>query len=209
MTVMHFQDVVAGRRMVRSFDPQPLPAEVVDRIVANALRGPSAGFTQATELLVLEGAAETERFWNASFASDEARDRFRWPGLFQAPLLVVAFANGDAYRRRYGEPDKARARRTWPGPEDAGAGPAPVPYWFVDAGFAAMLMLLTAVDAGVGALFFVVADPDHVRATFGVPDGFEPVGALAVGYPAADDRPSGSVERRRRSADEVVHRGRW
>lgn len=206
---MQFQEVVARRHMVRSFDPRPVPRDVVDRLVANALRGPSAGFTQATELLVLEGAAETARFWRASFASDEDRHGFRWPGLLRAPLLVVAFANGDAYRRRYGEPDKARARQRWPGPEDSGKGPAPVPYWFVDAGFAAVLMLLTAVDAGVGALFFVVAEPDRVRESFGVPDGFEPVGAVAVGYPAAEDRPSRSIDRGRRSAEEVVHRGSW
>src|SRR5215210_5612475 len=71
-------------------------------------------------------------------------------------------ADEGAYRRRYAEPDKARS-----GLAD---GPWPVPYWHVDAGFAALLMLLTAVDAGLGELFFGVSDHDGVRRTFGVPD---------------------------------------
>jgi nitroreductase len=64
------------------------------------------------------------------------------------------------------------------------------------------------VDAGLGALFFGVRDPGAFRAAFGVPDGYEPIGAIALGYPAAD-RPSRSLARGRRPAAEVVHRGGW
>jgi nitroreductase len=45
---MEFQDVVRGRRMVRNFEDRPVPPEAVERILANALRGPSAGFSQGT-----------------------------------------------------------------------------------------------------------------------------------------------------------------
>jgi nitroreductase len=39
---MEFQDVVRKRRMVRSFEPRALPPEVVERVLANAQRAPSA-----------------------------------------------------------------------------------------------------------------------------------------------------------------------
>ncbi|HSU00419.1 MAG TPA: nitroreductase family protein, partial [Geodermatophilus sp.] len=87
----------------------------------------------------------------------------------------------------------------------------PVPYWDVDAGMASLLMLLTAVDEGLGACFFGVPG-DRVtafRRAFGVPDEFRPVGCICVGYPGADDRRSPSLRRGRRAVDEVVHRGRW
>jgi nitroreductase len=71
-----------------------------------------------------------------------------------------------------------------------------------------MLMLLTAVDAGLGALFFGIMDPAGFRAAFGVPDAFTPIGAIAIGWPLPDE-PSTSLRRGRRSADEVIHRGRW
>ncbi|MCA1846429.1 MAG: nitroreductase family protein, partial [Actinobacteria bacterium] len=60
---MDFEDVVRRRRMVRNFEDRPVPGDVVERLVANALRGPSAGFSQGFELLVLNGPEETGRYW--------------------------------------------------------------------------------------------------------------------------------------------------
>ena len=102
---MEFQDVVRRRHMVRNFDSRPLSAESVDRILANALRGPSAGFTQGSELLVLEGPEETTRYWDACFPVHR-RSGFRWPGVLQAPLLIVPLASREAYLDRYAESDK-------------------------------------------------------------------------------------------------------
>jgi nitroreductase len=198
--VVEFQDVVRRRRMVRNFDDRPLPRDVVDRIVDNGLRAPSAGFTQGWAFLVLEGGEETSRFWEATFASVDERASFRWQGLFAAPLLIVSLSHKDAYLDRYAEPDKG-----W---TDRNEGRWPVPYWDVDAGFASLLMLLTAVDLGLGALFFGVFEASRFRAAFGVPEAYTPVGALAIGYPLPDE-PSSSLGRGRRPLDAVVHRGRW
>src|SRR5204862_7623323 len=99
-----FQDVVERRRMVRNFDPRPVPAEVRDRIPANGLRAPSAGFTQGGAFLGLEGPTETSRLWQATFADDEARRRFPWQGLFAAPLVVAVLSHKQAYLDRYAEP---------------------------------------------------------------------------------------------------------
>jgi len=197
---MEFQDVVRRRRMVRNFSDRPLASETVERILANGLRAPSAGFTQGWAFLVLEGPEETERFWDASFVDAEARARFRRQGLFAAPLLIVSLSHKDAYLDRYAEPDKGwtdRSESHWP-----------APYWDIDAGFASLLMLLTAVDLGLGALFFGVFEVDRFRAAFGVPPAYTPVGAVAVGYPLPDE-PSRSLTRGRRPSDAVVHRGRW
>jgi len=185
--------------MVRNFEPRELPDDVVERILANARRGPSAGFTQGVDLLVLRAPAERAAFW-AAVSPDHGFERAGWPGVYNAALLVVPFAHKQAYLDRYAAPDKAwtdRDERRWP-----------VPFWYVDAAFSALLALLTAVDAELGALFFGVRDPDALRRAFGVPAQFEPIGAIAIGYPAPD-RPSGSLRRGRRPADEVVHRGGW
>ena len=196
---MEFQEVLRRRRMVRNFDDRPLDPEVVERILANGLRAPSAGFSQGWAFLVLEGREETERFWQSTFDPDE-REGFRWKGLFRAPLLVVALSNKQEYLDRYAEPDKGwtdRDEARWP-----------VPYWDIDTGFAALLMLLTAVDAGLGTLFFGIFDTARFRRAFGVPAEYLPVGALAVGHPLPDE-PSPSLKRGHRPVEEVVHRGRW
>lgn len=184
--------------MVRNFDGRPLPRDVVERLLDNARRGPSAGFTQGVELLVLEGPEQTAAYWNVSLP-DERRDRFRWGGLLRAPLLILVFCSKQAYVDRYTEPDKG---------VPAGEQRWLVPFWHVDGAFAAMLVLLSAVDAGLGALFFAVFHADAIRQAFGVPETYDPVGAIAVGYPRTDE-PSPSLARGRRPASEVIHRGRW
>ncbi len=186
--------------MARNFDDRQVPAEVLERLLASALRAPSAGFTQGWDLLVLEGPAQTGRFWASTSAPDGGRARAGWPGVARAPLVIVVLSSEAAYRARYAEADKADA-----GPGD---GPWPVPWWHVDAAFASLLVLLTAIDEGLGALFFGVSDPAGLRAEFAIPPTLAPLGAIAVGYTGAD-RPSSSVARGRRPLEEVVHRGTW
>jgi nitroreductase len=198
---MEFQDVVRKRRMVRSFESRRLPPEVVERIVRNAQRAPSAGFSQGWAFLVLEGVEQTQSYWDAVGPSDT--NAFRWQELFKAPLLIVCLSNKDAYLERYAEADKGWADRSeahWP-----------APYWDIDTGMAALLILLTAVDAGLGALFFGVP-PEKIptlRQAFGIPPELAPIGTIAVGYARADDPRSPSLKRGHRPVDEVIHRGRW
>ena len=137
------------------------------------------------------------RYWDACFPAHR-RSGFRWPGILEAPLLLVPLGSREAYLDRYAEPDKGEIDRDPSGWD--------VPYWDVDAGFAALLVLLTAVDAGLGAIFFRVFEPEALRAEFGIPDRFSPVGAIAIGYPQPD-APSPSVARGRRPPSAVVHRG--
>ena len=193
---MEFIDMLRKRRMTRSFEDRAVDAELVERILAAGLRGPTAGHTQGVDLLVLEGPAQTRRYWDAALPGD-ARAAFAWPRLLAAPLLVVVLSSEAAYRRRYAEPDKA-----------AGAG-LDVPWWHVDAAFAALLLQLAASDAGLGALFFATHRVPAIRLTFGVPDEWTPVGTVAIGHPAPDRPSSSVVTRRRRPPTEAIHRGGW
>lgn len=199
---MELSDAVRRRRMVRSFDGRPLGTGVLDRLLGDAVRAPSAGFTQGWAFVVLEGPEETDRFWRATLPADE-RDAFRWPGLLRAPALVLPLSCRQAYLDRYAEPDKAGA-----GLDDAAAWP--VPYWDVDCAFATMLLLLAAVDQGLGALFFgIFRGEAELLAGLGVPRTYRPIGAVALGHHDGGDAPSTSLARGRRPLDEVVHRGGW
>ncbi|GAA1304238.1 nitroreductase family protein [Pseudonocardia xinjiangensis] len=201
---MEFSEVVRRRRMVRDYDPdRPVPTAIRDRILANALRAPSGGFTQGWAFLTLESPQDRERFWVAA-AEDEPDERSAWvlDGLQHAPLLIIPFAHKDAYLSRYAAPDKGwtdRDEARWP-----------MPYWYIDTGMAALLMLQTVVDEGLGACFFGLSPSrvSPVTAEFGVPDGYEPIGVISIGY-RAPDTPSPSLKRGRRGAEEVVHHGQW
>lgn len=208
-----FADVVRQRRMTRSFSARPLPGGLLDELVELAARAPSAGKTQGWHLVALEGD-ETDRFWDVTMPP-ERRAEFTWPGLFDAPLILLPFADPDAYVQRYGEPDKVGT--------GLGAGPDawPAPYWTIDASMAVMTLLLAAENEGLGALFFGVFRREaELRASLAVPSGLELLGAIALGYPADDSEPFGdasdpkpapgrSARRPRRSADQILHRGAW
>jgi nitroreductase len=73
---------------------------------------------------------------------------------------------------------------------------------------AAMILLLAAVDAGLGACFFGVPTEkwDALRAAFAVPPGLRPVGVVSMGHPAPDAR-SPSLRRGRRPLGEIVSYG--
>jgi len=200
---MEFQEVVRRRRMVRNFDPdRPIDDSTRDRILANALRAPSAGFSQGFEFLVCQSPEERSLFWGVTWPPEHDEALPHLTGMRRAPLVVVALSNKDIYLDRYAQQDKGwtdRDEKRWP-----------VPYWDIDTGFASLLMLLTVVDAGLGACFFGIA-PERIagfRAAFDIPKALTPIGALSIGH-RAPDAPPRSIAERRRSAEEVVHFGRW
>jgi nitroreductase len=197
---MEFADAVRRRRMVRSYEPdRPVPRDLVDGLLRLAIRAPSAGHTQGWRFLVLDDAPRREAFWAAT--SDGATDQ--WSArMHQAPVLIVCLSDETAYLDRYAEPDKG-----W---TDRDTGRWPVPYWHVDVGMAAMILLLGATDLGLGACFFGVPTEhwDALRSAFAVPGRLTPVGVVSLGYPAPDLR-SPSLRRGRRELSEVVAYGRF
>ena len=200
---MEFREIVTGRRMCRSFAPQPLAPEGLERVLDAGRRAPAAGNTAGTHLVVLEGPEQTSRYWDVTLPAPR-REGFRWPRLLDAPVLVLPLAEPAAYVARYGEEDKARTGL------GAGENAWPTPYWTVDTAFAAMSVLLAAEDEGLGALFFGIFNhAEALLAALGVPAGHEPIGAIALGHPFGDDVPGRSAGRGRPALEDYVHRGGW
>jgi len=190
--------------MARAFTAEPVDAEVADRILRAANRAPSAGFSQGYALLVLDQPDQLTPFWELVTALDDDEDRARFDPVTRAPLVIVPLSCKDVYLDRY-----ARADKGWTDRDEAHW---PVPYWDIDTGFMALLILLAAVDEGLGALFFGIV-PELIgqfRDQFGVPGEYVPIGAVAVGHPdpVADQGGSSRVIKRRDLSD-LVHRARW
>ncbi len=191
--------------MTRSFDGRPVPVDVLEEIVSLASLAPSAGKTQGWHLVVLEGD-DTALFWDATLPA-ERRAQFAWQGLLRAPVIALALADPQAYLQRYSEPDKVRS----------GLGESveawPTPYWTIDAAMSVNTLLLSAHAAGLGALFFgVFSGEAALRETLGIPNELQLLGAVALGWPDPASNSTGagrSASRPRRSANEIIHRGRW
>ena len=199
---MDLRAVIRARHMVRAFTDQPVAPALVDELIDLARRAPSAGNTQPWQFVVLEGA-DTARLWDVTLPP-ERRSGFRWQALLSAPVVVVPVIDPDAYVQRYAEGDKAGT--------DLGQGTDAwsVPYWWVDGGMAVHGLLLAAVDAGLGALFFGLFGHEQAALdAVGVPAGHRALGAVALGWPADDDEPGRSAGRPRPPLGSVVHRGGW
>jgi len=208
---VELDDVVRKRRMTRRYSGEPVPAEVLDRVLGVALRAPSAGFSQGVDLLVLEGPAQTWQFFEMTSDPEFLAGPRALRGLVRAPVIVLPIGDPNVYVARYGEPDKARSSLAGLPAEDW-----TVPYWLVDSSFTVMLLLLAATDEGLGALFFRLhRDPGPLLSALGVPEGKQVIGAVALGYEASSasagtSGPAGSPgSRARRPIGDVVHRGRW
>jgi nitroreductase len=152
---------------------------------------------------VLEGPTETATYWDST--TDQAwraRNPDRFGGLRRAPVVLLSYGSPAAYAERYGEPDKDDARLA--------GGDWPVPYWFGDAAFGVMAVLLAAVDAGLGACLLGNFRGEAVLAArLQVPDGWHLFGAVLLGRPDGQDHRSRSLHRATPERAQRVHRGRW
>jgi len=185
-------DGIVARRTVRSFDPtRPVPSALLREAVAAATTAPAphhtrplrvVRLTDATRRRMLDAMAEA---WRTDLASDGHDERAidarvaRSDALHRAaPELLAVFVDlADAHR--YPDERRSRAERDL----------------FVLAGGAAIeAMLVTLASRGVGAAWTssTVFCADTVSAALATPDTWEPLGTVAVGWPATpiDPRPT-------------------
>jgi FMN reductase [NAD(P)H] len=201
---VELREILKRRRMVRSYLPDPIPRETVERIVATVRRAPSGGFSQGHRLVVVTDPETRGEL--ARLAGEEeyvAAGGQAW--ISTAPVHVLVGTREESYHERYRKPDKLRDG------EEIGW---PAPYWYVDGGAAFMLLQLAALDEGLASgVYGVPAErvPD-VMALLGVPDDVRFVCVLTIGRPAPDPQETAQVSRlsqRRLPLDELVRWERW
>ena len=191
--------------MVRHYAPEPVSRESVERIVSTVRRAPSAGYSQGQRLLVVtepEGRGTIAQIMSESgWTTPEDRE----PWIESAPVLVLVCTREADYHDRYLQDDKL---------VDGEEIEWPVPFWFVDAGAALMMLLLAAIDEGLAAGLTGVEGPaaERIRAAFDIPADITIVALVTIGVPAPDPGWSAVTSRRtkpRRGQAESVRWERW
>ena len=203
---MDFQEVVRRRRAVRTYDSRPVPREVLERITnAAVVRAPSAGFSQGLRLVVVTDPGTRKEIAVAAAEEELAAEgRPRWKA--SAPVHVVVLVREADYHERYQQQDKLEitggTEIEWP-----------APYWYVDAGAAAMALMFAAIDEGLDTAIFGVTDVPALKRALGIPDDVHFVAVVTMGYPAEDDtfpeRAKSAFKQRRKPRSEVVHWEGW
>ncbi|MGE5274884.1 MAG: nitroreductase family protein [Verrucomicrobiota bacterium] len=200
---MDFAEILRHRKMVRNYTNEPVEREVVERIVARGRKAPSGGFSQGNRFVVVTDEKTRARI--AELAQEPEYVKLGLdPWISRAPVHVVVAMREESYHERYRQPDKLD--------ESGQEVEWRVPWWWVDAGKAITLLLLSAIDEGLGAgLFGLVGDDnDRLRELLGMPADLEVVGVVTLGHSAPETRDAGS--RRKfpwKPLEEVVRWEHW
>ncbi len=204
MALVELRDIVRKRRMVHRFTREPVADETLLRILEIARHAPSAGFSQGFRLVVLDDRGRLDWFWRVTTPPDEVRELDERIAT-GPPVIVLPFTSKAVYLERYSAPDKAgfglQSEEAWP-----------VPFWHVDAGMAIMLVLLAAIDEGLGGWYFGIFHGEtDLLSELGVPAQYALLGAIAIGQRSPDDAitKGSAYSRSRISADDLVRHSHW
>ena len=199
-------DVIAARRDVRRFRPDPVDPAVVTEILAAGHAAPSVGHSQPWRFIVVQDPALRAR---AAVMADRARlaqareldpdsarhlRSLQLDGIREAPAGIVVCCD------RRARPAGVLGRATFPDADLWSCACAIENIW------------LTARGHGLGLGWVTLFDPAELGELLGLPDGVVTLGWLCLGWP--DERPPApGLERqgwsRRLPLADVVAADRW
>ncbi|MCG5431628.1 coenzyme F420-0:L-glutamate ligase [Mycobacterium sp. MYCO198283] len=176
------------RRSVRRFTADPVPPELVEAAVAEALTAPAPHHTRPVRFVWVRSADRRRRLldtlaarWRADLTADglppEAVDRRVARGrlLYDAPELVIPCLVPDG-AHHYPDARRTAAEHTM---------------FTVAAGAAVQGLLVALAVRGVGSCWVgsTIFAPADTRDVLELPADWEPLGAVAVGYPETPPEP--------------------
>jgi coenzyme F420-0:L-glutamate ligase / coenzyme F420-1:gamma-L-glutamate ligase len=188
-------DVPLARRTIREFTDRPVDGAAVRRAVATALTAPAPHHSEPWRFVLVESEAARAALldamldaWRADLRGDGftpdqiARRVRRGEPLRRAPLVVVPCLVLDAahtYPRMKG------------GDSDDHRNAAERAMFTVSMGAAVQNLLIALAVEGLGSAWIssTLFCQDVARSALGLPSGWLPMGAIAVGHPGSGARP--------------------
>lgn len=173
-------DLFVWRRDVRHFRSDPLSDELIDELLDAASLAPSVGNSQPWRFVSVEQEGRREQIRNIFTACNrEAFEDYRGEkaklyaslkleGLKQAPVHLAVFVDTST------QTGSGLGRKTMP---------ETLQYSTV---LAVHTLWLAARARGIGVGWVSIIDPEEVRAVLDVPESWELVGYLCVGYPVEE-----------------------
>ena len=165
-------EILKSRRSVRQFQSRVVPAEMLDQILEAVRWAPSWTNCQCWEVVVIRDRATRERL-QASFPP---KGNPATKAIVDAPVLLALCAKTEVSGFYKGQP--ATKFGDW---------------MMYDLGLATQNLCLMAHHLGLGTVIAGLFDHDRAKAAIDVPDGYELVTLIPLGYPAK----TGSAPKRR------------
>ncbi len=157
---MQLESLLRRRAMIRAFRRDAIEDDTVWRILRNAWRAPSAGHLEPQDFVVVRDEGVKKSLAEAALGQSFIEE---------APVIIVVCSDTRRNVGRYGE----RGRNF---------------YSIIDGSFAAFIILLSAVELGLGACFVGAFDDEGVSKVLELPKEVRPVGIIPLGKPAESPR---------------------
>jgi len=160
---MDVLDAIKGRRSIRAFKNQDVPAEIVQKLIDAARCAPSAGNIQPWEFIIVRKPEIKRRLAEAALSQTFIEE---------APIVIVVCANEDRSSLGYGMRGKTL-------------------YCIQDTAAAIQNIHLAAYSIGLGTCWVGAFREEEARKILKIPDGVRPVAIVPVGYRAESPPPRG------------------
>jgi len=155
-------EVIKERRSIRRYDTREVPEAVVTNLLETLRWTPSWANTQCWEVIRIKDKELREKIAEASFKGNPANK-----ALVEAPVLLAFCA-------------KLNTSGFYKGEVTTKFGD-----WFMfDLGLAAQTLCLSAQSLGLGTVIIGLFDHDKAKKILAVPEGYELVALIPIGYPA-------------------------
>lgn len=175
--------LILERRSIRKYEEKPVSEEALQQILEAVRWSPSWANTQCWEVIVVKSAEGKAKLQ----ASLPPQGNPAVKAMVQAPVVLVLCAK----RRSSGYYKDSAATKF----DD---------WMMYDLGLATQNICLTAHALGFGTVVVGLFDHDKAAAAMQVPEGYELVSMIPLGYPAK----SGSAPKRREIGD-FTHYEKW
>jgi nitroreductase len=185
---MDVKDALSRHRMTRAFDGTSVDEDRLVGLCTDALRAPTAGHARGVTMAVLAGRAGVERYLSVATDVGWRQRSPRAQGLAAAGGCALVVCDPRDYAARYAVDDKAAS-----GLDEVDRWP--VPYWFGDAAFATMALLLLAEEDGLASAFLGAFRNEAALLELAGAEGARLFGAVLVGRAADDQVRSASLDR--------------
>jgi nitroreductase len=201
---MEIFEAIAKRQSVRSYRPDPVPEEILRQILAAAHQAPSSFNLQPWEYIVVtdpeqrkllrvaaNGQAHVEQAGATIICLGSMRQQDAVADRLEAALPPDATPERiestmrTVNRHRHDEAVRQRHVAT-------------------NTFIATAFLVLAAQEFGLGTIWMGGFDPTKVRELFAIPDHYEVISLVSLGYPTEDWQPK---PRQRRPLDEIIHWG--
>ena len=175
-----FMEILKGRRSIRKYEEKGIPEGILNQVLEAVQWSPSWANTQCWEVVLVRDGETKTRLQETLPPTNPAVK-----ALIQAPVVLALCGKVKSSGYKKGEVTTKFGD------------------WFLyDLGIATQSICLAAHDQGLGSVVIGLLDHDKAKQVLGVPDGYELVSLIPLGYPAKD-----SPAPKRRAIGEFTHEG--